>query len=421
MRKIPSFRSPAASVFTAVLACAQPVAADNAALVAANNGFACDLYGRLRMQPGNVFLSPYSLSSALAMTYGGARGNTAAQMAKVLHFDPQGEQLHATFAGYQGGLNAIQQKGEITLATANSLWPQRGYEFLPEFTKLCQTHYQAAPSPVDFANHTEEARTTINRWVEEKTHGKIQDLFKPGVLEPSTRLVLANAVYFKGDWAAKFDPKETRNEAFQLAGGTTIQVPLMQAQPQVAYRETPDLQVIDLPYAGGELVMTVVLPRKVDGLGALEAQLTAENLHAWTKEMRQQKVRVWLPKFTMTAEYSLGPTLTRMGMGDAFSPSRADFSGMNGKRDLCLGAVVHKTFVEVNEQGTEAAAATGVGIGLTSLAPTEPVTFRADHPFLLAIRERTSGGLLFLGRVANPAEQEGTKSAKARPEPEVCE
>lgn len=385
----------------AVLACAQPAAADNAALVASNNAFACDLYGQLSAQPGNVFLSPYSISTALAMTYGGARGETAMQMAKVLHFGERNEAVHPSFAGFQGGLNAIQQKGDIQLAIANSLWPQQGYAFLPAFTQLCQTHYQATPTPVDFATHTDEARETINQWVSEKTNGKIQKLFKPGALDPATRLALVNAIYFKGNWAEKFDPKQTRKEAFHLADGKTSQAELMHATNRVLYAETPELKMIGLPYAGNALSMLVFLPRKADGLAAFEAKLSTQNLAEWSKSLRQKEVSYWLPKFKMTSQFALGSTLSKMGMADAFDASKADFSGMNGKRDLFIGAVVHKAFVEVNEEGTEAAAATGIGIGVTSI-PAEPPVFRADHPFLFAIRDNKSGSLLFLGRVVNP-------------------
>ncbi len=376
--------------------------ADVKPIVTGNTAFALDLYGKLRTQEGNLFLSPYSISTALAMTYGGARGDTEKQMAATLRFTVPQEQLHLGFAALQSRLNAVQQKSKIKLAVANSLWPQKGYEFLPDFVALCRDRYEAKPTAVDYAGATEAARKQINDWVEAKTNRKIQELFKPGVLDAQTRLVLANAIYFKGDWATPFDKQFTQELPFFLANGKQVTAPLMTRQAHFGYAATADLQVLDLPYAGNALSMAILLPAKADGLAALEAQLTVAKLDGWLKALRNREVNVVLPKFKTTAEFSLGATLQSLGMRDAFAAGQADFSGMTGKKDLFISAVVHKAFVEVNEEGTEAAAATGVGMALTAAMPQEPPVFRADHPFLFLIRDNQTGSILFLGRVVDP-------------------
>jgi serine protease inhibitor len=389
-------------LIAAVFLCAA-VHVSAATVTPGNTAFAFDLYARLKEQPGNLFLSPYSISAALAMTYGGARSATEAQMAKALHFDLPQADIHLAFAGLQNALNAMEAKGTAKLAVANSLWPQKGYDFLPAYLDLCKTQYGTAVTPVDFAGATEAARKTINGWVEEKTSNKIQEMFKPGVLDPMTRLVLVNAIYFKGTWLTQFDKNRTHDEPFHLAADRQATAPLMFVERKFRYSETPELQVIELAYAGNDLSMLVLLPRRADGLAALEQTLTAENYGAWTKGLRSRKARVWLPRFRTASEFSLNRTLAALGITDAFSPA-ADFSGMDGKKDLFIGAVVHKAFVDVGEEGTEAAAATGVAMMLKS-APMHdepPVVFRADHPFLFAIRENATGGILFLGRIVDP-------------------
>ena len=371
-------------------------------IVAGNTEFAVDLYGKLRTQEGDLFFSPYSISTALAMTCGGARGETATQMVQTLHFDlPEGE-LAPAFGEMQDDLNAIQSKGRVQLAVANSLWPQADYTFQPDYLKLCKKYYGTSIHPVDYINDTEGARKTINAWVEEKTHDKIVDLLAPGSLDASNRLVLVNAIYFKGKWFHKFDPEATQDAPFHVSPETTITAPLMQQTEDFGYAEFPDLQVLELPYTGGEVSMVVLLPSKADGIGELEQQLTTPNLAKWTATLPKQKVRVFLPKFKVTSEFSLGDTLAAMGMPDAFMYGKADFSGMDGKQDLFIGKVVHKAYVDVDEDGTEAAAATAVVMTLAAAMPAEPLVFRADHPFLFLIRDNQTGSILFLGRVMDP-------------------
>jgi serpin B len=224
------------------------------------------------------------------------------------------------------------------------------------------------------------------------------------MLDGSTRLVLVNAIYFKGNWIRQFETRLTKKEPFHLSSGNTVTVPLMRQTDEFDYAESPDLQVLELPYAGGDLSMVVLLPRTVDGLGNLEAELTTQNLKAWTGNLRHKKVIVFLPKFRVTSGFSLAETLAGLGMPDAFDGDLADFSGMDGRRDLFISAVAHKAFIEVNEEGTEAAAATAVMVGLTGLPQTNapPPVFRADHPFLFFIRDNSNGSILFLGRVTDP-------------------
>lgn len=373
-------------------------------VVKGNNAFALELYAKLKAQEGNLFLSPYSISTALAMTYAGARGNTAAQMAKVLHFELEEARLHRAFQKLINQLNAQGKKGGYQLSVANALWGQKGYGFLKEFLDLTRKHYGAGLHELDFVGATEAARKTINAWVEKETKAKIKDLIKPGVLDTTTRLVLTNAIYFKGDWASKFKEERTRPEPFHLGSGKSVDVPLMRQTEEFKYMEADGFQALELPYVGEHLSMVVLLPEKCDGLPALEKSLTRENLDKWLSQLRKQKVHVFVPKLKMTCEFSLGEGLQAMGMTDAFGGS-ADFSGMNGKKDLLISAVLHKAFVEVNEEGTEAAAATAVVMGLKAARGTIPAAipiFRADHPFLFLIRDTRSKSILFLGRVMNP-------------------
>lgn len=378
---------------------------DTREVVAGNTGFAVDLFDKLRMREGNLFFSPYSISTALAMTCGGARGETEKQMAQTLHFNLPADELPPAFAALGAELNVVQQKGQVQLTTANSLWPQKGYAMLPAYLALCQKYYGTAITPVDYSGHTEAARKTINDWVEAKTNRKIVELLKPGMVASSTRLVLVNAIYFKGNWASQFESRLTANEPFHVTSEKSVAVPLMRQTYDYRYAEFPDLQILELPYAGDDLSMLVLLPRKVDGLGNLEAELTVQNLTSWTLNLPSQKVVVFLPKFKATSEFLLKGTLAELGMSDAFS-RQADFSGMDGRKDFFIGDVIHKAFVEVNEEGTEAAAATAVGM-FGSAAPThsKPVpVFRADHPFLFLIRDNRNGSILFLGRVTDPTE-----------------
>ena len=390
-------------LFTSVCRAEVPAApearTDEKALVTGDNAFALDLYGKLKEEGGNLFFSPFSISTALGMTYAGARGNTEAQMAKVLHFDLPQEKLHPAFKSLLDGLRARQKVGGYELSVANALWGQQGDSWLKAFLDVTRGNYGAGLQEVDFAGDTEAARQAINDWVEKETREKIKDLLLKGDVGRETALVLTNAIYFKGEWASQFRKYWTRPGPFTLSDGSKVEVPMMHQSGEFPYMETEDLQVLELPYVKGHLSMIVLLPRKVDGLGALEASLTADKLEGWLGELHKEEVSVILPKFQMTSRFELSEVLKALGMTDAFSLPPADFSGMGGSKDLDISKVIHKAFVDVNEEGTEAAAATHVVLAREG-PPVRPV--RADHPFLFLIRDNASGSILFMGRVTDP-------------------
>ena len=403
-------RSLALLLAVALAACplaAAPLGRDAWVVAKDNGAFAVDLYGQLAAKPGNLFFSPYSISTALAMTYAGAKANTEAQMAKALHFNLAQDKLHAALQQVSGQLNADGAKRGYQLRVANALWGQQGYTFLDDFVKITDTNYDAGLRRVNFGA-AEAARARINGWVEEKTNGKIKDLIPPGMLDALTRLVLTNAIYFKGDWLSQFDKAATRDEPFTLQSGKTVKAPTMRKTTEFRYMETPTFQAVDLPYVGYDLSMTIFLPRRKDGLPAFEKTLTADNLAEWLRSMRQpRKVILSLPKFKMTSSFRLKEVLMKLGMVDAFT-RKADLSGMDGKPGyLFIEAVLHKAFVDVNEEGTEADTATAVRAAtLCFIGPRPPVVFKADHPFLFVITHRRTDSILFMGRVANP---KGTK------------
>jgi serpin B len=369
-------------------------------VVASMNAFACDLYGRLAdASEDNLFLSPASISTALAMTYAGAGGDTESQMAAVLHLPRHN--VHGAFGGMVDYVNALGEQDKFDLTIANALWGQRGYAFRPEFLDLLDRHYGAGLQPVDFRTDTEAARRTINTWVEQQTRDKIQDLIPSGVLTAASRLVLTNAIYFRGDWQEQFSVDRTQPLPFTTAAGERVKTPTMFQEARFQYAEDDTAQCLEMSYAGGDMAMTILLPRKADGLSGLESRLDAAVLERWSGKLRSRQVQVYLPKFSMTVAFQLKSALAAMGMPDAFVAGSADFSGMDGTRELFLQEVVHKAMVDVNETGTEAAAATGVVVGITSLPPP-PVVFRAEHPFLFFIRDTRTGVVLFLGRLNTP-------------------
>ena len=369
-----------------------------------NTAFALDLYTRLKTADGNLFFSPYSISTCLAMTYAGARGDTAAQMAQTLHFDTNQKQLAASFGKLETQLNTKQKKIGIELDIANGLWAQKKKPFLPAFLDVAKQSYDANLKQVDFRTGADTARTEINDWVAHKTKGKITDLIQAGVLNPETKLVLVNAIYFTGQWARKFDKHDTTNARFSVTPTRQLQVPLMSLTANFKYAEVDGLQFLELPYVVDDISMVVLLPRDVDGLKSVEDRLNQQTLDRWLAQAREQKVAVSLPKFKLAAQFSLAKPLTEMGMTDAFSPG-ANFSGMDGERNLFISAVVHKAFVDVNEEGTEAAAATAVVMrSMAVMMPRPTPIFRADHPFIFLIRDNHSGSILFFGRLVEPTQ-----------------
>ena len=354
------------------------------------------------------------------MTYAGARENTALQMHGVLNLPMQidtggdpvvmggpnvpvpwpQQRIHPAYRSLLDALTPGEDAG-YQLHVANALWGQESYAWLDEFLQVTQDNYGAGLREVDFVGQTEQARQTINAWVEEQTNDKIRELLPPGILTPETALVLTNAIYFKGDWASQFDPDATADAPFHTSADETVDAPLMHQEDTFGYAEDENVQILSLPYVGDELSMVVILPKQVDGLADAAGQLSPDALSGMITGLQEREVVVYLPKFTMTSEFGLGEVLQSMGMTDAFAFDNADFSGMNGGRDLFISAVIHKAFVDVNEEGTEAAAATGVVMGVTSVPPPPPV-FRADHPFLFVIRHNETGAILFMGRVMDP-------------------
>jgi serpin B len=397
-----AFAAAAAFIVCGTPACnaAEP-AAPTGAVVEGNNAFALALYAKLRAEnKGNVFFSPYSISTALAMTYAGAKEKTASEMAEVLHFTVPQEQVAPAFAALGAKLHGDVKKDGYQLRIANRLWGQTGYHFLPAFLQVTRDDYGAELGQLDFVGNAEAARNTINSWVTEKTEQKIKDLIPRGVLGKNTTLVLTNAIYFKGDWLLKFEARATRDAPFLVTASEKVNVPMMRQTAMFAYGAVDNVQVLELPYVGRNLSMFVLLPKETDGLADLEKRLTAKSLKAWTSGLKMQTIEVFLPKFRMTLSFRLEKMLESMGMAMAFTGD-ADFSGMTGKRDLFISAVVHKAFVDVKERGTEAAAATGVMMARAA-APLKNPVFRADHPFLFLIRDNRTGSILFLGRVVNP-------------------
>jgi len=362
-----------------------------------NNQFAFQLFKKVASEKdSNTFFSPVSISTALAMAYAGSRGETQKQMADVLHFTGTQQQVASGFQSLQASL-AQPASAAYQLQVANALWAQQGAEFHPDFVSVMHTYYSGDFRRVDFAQ-TDQSLATINHWVADKTSGKIAQLLHPGDIVAHTRLVLTNAVYFKGSWTTAFDKNLTKPDTFTSGNGANQQVPFMHRTGYFRYALAGDLQILELPYRGGELSMLVLLPRaetKDPWAGFTWAKL--QQLQA---QMTSTNVALSLPTFKVEARLSLAPTLSDMGMPDAFGQS-ADFSGMTEKEKWLISAVVHEAVVDVNEKGTEAAAATGIAMYPTAMLPTQPVVFRADHPFLYIIIHDPSDSILFLGRLSN--------------------
>jgi len=372
-----------------------------AKVVSANNSFAFDLYSKLRgAEAGNIFYSPYSISAALAMTYEGAAGKTASEMKDVFHFPKRGT-LRSNFAAIYNGLN--KANGSYRLRTGNALWVQKSFPLLAQFSAAVKSYYGGQAKNLDFANQTEQSRRTINRYIAAQTANTIKDLIPPQTLRDTTRFVLTNAIYFKGTWQWEFDPRNTRPGDFKVTPSKTVTAPMMYFSSYKAefnYADTSSLQIIELPYKGDKISMLLLLPHR--NLDSIESSLTASKLKAYRARMKPA-VMDWItiPKFSFKDRYDLKDTLRELGMPTAFS-DRADLSGMTGKRDLSLSFVVHQAYIKVDEKGTEAAGATAVGGGTTSIRI--PNIFQADHPFVFILQEKKTGNILFLGRVVNPNE-----------------
>ncbi len=364
-----------------------------------NNRFALALYNQLSPQSENIFFSPYSISTAMAIAYEGAKGETAFEMQELFLFPENATVRRSSYAALHNMLN--NASGDYELSTANALWADKGFGFLPGYIDTARKYYGAEVSNLDFTGQPEESRQTINSWVAEHTNDKIKDLIPQWSINSQTRLVITNAIYFKGEWKTEFDKSDTEDSEFHKTDYESVPVRMMHLSGPKAvfgYFEDDSMQVLDMPYDGDDLSMLVFLPKKNDILPT-EGNLTYQNLQRWRSLLSQKNVEVYFPKFTFDTRYFLTSDLGSMGMTTPLSMD-ADFSGMDGKKDLYMTNVIHQAYVAVDEQGTEAAAATGVMVGATSAA--QKTVFRADHPFIFIIQDDRTGTILFIGRVEDP-------------------
>jgi len=371
----------------------------------ANNKFAFDFYKQLTKESDDIFFSPYSISSALAMTYEGANGETAQEMKQVLHF-PDTEILRPNFASIYNTINKKEKKYE--LRTGNALWVQKDYKFLPGYFTTVENYYGGKAVNLDFVNETELSRNTINTFIEEQTNNRIKELLPQGSLGADTRLVLTNAIYFKGSWKDEFEKKNTKERDFKTPTGT-IQVPMMFMAPKSElkfnYFENEELQAIELPYKDKELSMIIFLPKSEDGLSNLENEMDFEKFSEWISNLKSTIVdEIYFPKFEFEIFTEVVGPLKELGMSTAFYSGSADFSKITGNVDLYISDILHKAFIKVDEEGTEAAAATAVIMRVTSAGPElQKVIFKADHPFMFLIKENSTGTILFMGRITDPS------------------
>jgi len=382
---------------------------EQALLVEGNSAFAFELYQKLKEKGGNLFYSPYSISLALAMTYAGANGETAQQMADTLQFLLNQKTLHPAFNWLAAelakrGEGAAGKDGKrFRLNIVNAIWGQKDYEFLPAFLDVLAENYGAGLRILDFITETEKSRVAINEWVSNQTEGRIKDLIPQGAISELTRLVLTNAIYFNAAWKYPFDDKVTTNGPFHLLDGGQKIVPMMRQTESFGYTEGEGYQAIELPYDGDELSMVILLPAS-GNFEAFEKGLETQQVSNIISDLQFTEVALTMPQFKFTSQFSLKDILAeKMGMPIAFSPDDADFSGMTGNSELFISDVVHKAFVAVDEAGTEAAAATAVIVGTTSIPQEPPVEVTIDRPFIFLIRDIETSAILFVGRVLNPS------------------
>ncbi|XP_053570625.1 serpin B6 [Bombina bombina] len=392
-------------------------------VISSNNTFALDLFKKLSEGNSgqNIFFSPMSISSALAMVYLGAKGNTGYQMSQVLQFNQSGrtkgcfvkkrcteasDQIHEAFQELLSDVN--QPSCGYLLKTANKLFSENNVTIVTKYLELLQKYYHADVQAVNFLEEAENARKTINSWVEGQTEGKIQDILPSGSVDSLTRLILVNAIYFKGNWETKFPPENTEEKPFRMNKTTSKLVQMMYQRSTFKTHYIDDLEttLLELPYVNNKLSMILLLPDEIKddstGLEQLEKELSYKKLQEWTKAgmMVSSEVEVDLPQIHLEESYDLKATLSSMGLLDLFSAEKADLTGISDKRNIYLSQAFHKSFVEINEEGTEAAAATA-GIIIVRSAPMV-VRFVADHPFLFFIRHNKTNSILFAGKFCSP-------------------
>lgn len=382
---------------TFAIGCA--IAADSRPVVSGNSAFAYDLYGKLKAEPGNVFFSPFSVSAALSMAAAGAKGDTLAEMSKTLHL-PGDSATHTGFAGLFKQFNP-GPKVPYELSVANALWGKTGFPFRAEFKDLIATQYGGGMRDVNFGK-PDEAAATINNWVSDQTKKRIPTIVSANMFNPLTRLVLTNAIYFKGQWKHQFDKKATMDEPFFIAATQSNPVPMMHQGGHFRYGESDGVQVLELPYKGDRLSMVLLLPKEKNQLEkVVEPLLNPASVAKLLNAIQNKLGDVALPRFEFSTTYSLESTLQELGMKRAFS-NDADFSGMTTAEALRIAIVIHKAFVKTDEEGSEAAAATAVIMERAPAPVVQRFSFRADHPFVFMIRDMSTGSVLFMGRVNNP-------------------
>lgn len=384
-------------------------------VINANNQFAFDLYSILaKSEDGNIFYSPYSISAALAMTNEGAKGETSDEIKSVFHF-PDFDILRPNFAAIY---NNINKKNEVyELRTGNALWAQYDYDFLENYINNVERYYGGKVANLDFVTETEKSRQTINAFIEEQTNNRIKDLIPEGMLDPLTRLVITNAIYFKGLWKWEFDESNTREHDFKITPDNIVKTPMMYMEPEditFNYADLEKLRILELPYKGEKISMLILLPKQGEEYDFMtgetivfnytlnDIELSFEKFNEYKAQMRETELdSILLPKFEFDTKYFMKDTLSVMGMPTAFS-NNADFSGMDGTRNLYISQVIHQAFVKVDEKGTEAAAATAVIMRLTAAMPRKD--FKANHPFIFIIQEIETGNILFMGKINDPTQ-----------------
>ncbi len=383
------------------------ISADStSALVDGNTAFALGLYKLVRTTEGNLFFSPYSISDAMAMTWAGARGQTETDIATAMHFTLPQSQLHPALNKLDldlasRGQGAKGKDGEgFRLHVVNAIWGQQGFKFTPQYLDTLATNYGAGLRVLDFIKQPEPSRITINDWVAQQTENRIKDLIPAGAINNLTRLVLTNAIYFNAAWAQPFQKGATTQGTFHRLDGSDVSVSMMRQTQSFRYSEGANYQATELPYDGRELSMIVILPR-AGAFADFEQSFDSRILKTIVDGLTSREVALTMPKFGFETSMSLKQNLTALGMGNAFTDS-ADFSGMDGARDLRIQDVIHKAYVAVDEDGTEAAAASAVIVGTTAL-PSDTAEMKVDRPFLFLIRDNPTGTVLFLGRVSDPS------------------
>lgn len=359
------------------------------------------LYTQLREKQGNLFFSPYSIASLLAMSCLGARGETAKQIKELLQLD---KDAHEAFSELEKFLTSSTSSGAYQFYVANALWEQCGIFLLIDFVELTHQYYHTVPKPVDFTNDTEQARRVINQWIEKNTKNQIKELLEPGNVSSQTRLIVTNATYFKGNWVFPFDENKTQEMPFMISENHRVMLPTMVLEEMFKYMEDEKIQLVELLYKGNllekdGLSMIIILPKKINGLMAIEKELPS-SLEKWLQMEDVENVRIYLPKFKLESTFRLRGVLERLGMWDAFQRDKANFSGMTNEKNWAISTIVHKVLIEVDEKGTETLMATDSGLDLGG--DFDVKEFRADHPFIFLIRDNISGAILFFGRVINP-------------------